>query len=128
MKTSIKLSALFFLLSAGVFAATAAKAADVTPKAKEVVSFSVLGNDRGIKMEFAQSVSGKSVVRVYNNENELLLKDNVSTKTAATKGYVLSELADGDYKIQINSNNQVVTKTLHVYHDGEQQSFFIVQE
>ncbi|AYL98932.1 hypothetical protein [Mucilaginibacter celer] len=128
MKTSIKLSALFLLLSAGVFAATAAKAADVTPKAKEVVSFSVLGNDRGIKMDFAKSATGKSFVRVYNKENELLLKDYVSTKTDAAKGYVLSELADGDYKIEIKSNNQVVTKTLHIYHDGDQQSFFIVQE
>jgi uncharacterized lipoprotein YajG len=128
MKTSIKLSALFLLLSAGVFATTAAKAADVTPKVKEVVSFSVLGNDRGIKMDFAKSESGKSFVRVYSKENELLLKDYVSTKKDAAKGYVLSELADGDYKIQINSNNQVVTKTLHVYHDGDQQSFFIVQE
>ena len=86
MKASIKLSALFFLLSAGVFATTAAKAADVTPKAKEVVSFSVLGNDRGIKLNLAKSESGKSFVRVYNKQNELLLKDYVSTKTDAAKG------------------------------------------
>lgn len=128
MKASIKLSALFFLLSAGVFATTTAKASDVTPKAKEVVSFSVLGNDRGIKLNLAKSESGKSFVRVYNKQNELLLKDFVSTKTDAAKGYVLSELPDGDYTLEISTNNQVVKKTLHVYQDGAQQSFFIVQE
>jgi len=128
MKTSIKLSALFFLLTAGVFATTAAKAADVTPKAKEVVSFRALDHDRGVKLTIAKSDKGRSFVRVYSKHNELLLKDVVSTKTDVERGYVLTDLEDGDYIMEVKTDNQVVKKTLHVYEDGDQKTFFIYQD
>ena len=131
MKTSIKLSALFFLLSAGVFATTVANAkdnTDVTPKAKETVTFNVLNNDRGLKVNIAQSQSGKTFVRFYNNQKELLMKDYVSSKTAVTKGYVLSDLDSGDYTLEIASDNNVVKKTVRVYQDGDQKSFYFVQQ
>ena len=131
MKTSIKSSALFVLLTAGVFATTVAKAdegnADVTPKAKEVVSFKALDHDRGLKVNFAKTESGKSVVKVYNKDNELLLKDIVPSKTDVSKGYVLNGLADGEYTMEIYTNNQVVKKSIHVYQDGDQKSFYIAQ-
>jgi len=131
MKTSIKLSALFVLLTAGVFATKVAKAdegnADVTPKAKEVVSFKALDHDRGLKVNFAKSESGKSVVKVYNKDNELLLKDIVPSKTDVSKGYVLTGLEDGEYTMEITTNNQVVKKSIHVYQDGDQKSFYIAQ-
>jgi hypothetical protein len=131
MKTSIKLSALFVLLTAGVFATTAAKAtevpADVTPKAKEVVTFKALDHDRGIKVDFAKSESGRSFVKVYDKNNELLLKDVVPSKTDVSKGYVLTSLEDGDYTMEIYTNNQVVKKSIHVYQDGDQKSFYIAQ-
>ncbi|WP_413669812.1 hypothetical protein ACEN9X_07665 [Mucilaginibacter sp. Mucisp86] len=131
MKTSIKLSALFVLLTAGVFATTVAKAdegnADITPKAKEVVSFKALDHDRGLKVNFAKTESGKSVVKVYNKDNELLLKDIVPSKTDVSKGYVLNGLADGEYTMEIYTNNQVVKKSIHVYQDGDQKSFYIAQ-
>ncbi|QTE34868.1 hypothetical protein J3L18_17100 [Mucilaginibacter gossypii] len=131
MKTSIKLSALFVLLTAGVFATTTAKAFvdpnDVTPKAKEVVSFKALDHDRGLTVNFAKSESGKSMVKVYNKDNELLLKDIVPSKTDVSKGYVLTGLADGEYTMEIYTNNQVVKKSIHVYQDGDQKSFYIAQ-
>jgi hypothetical protein len=128
MKTSIKLSALFFLLTAGVFATTAANATDVTPKAKAAVTFSALDHDRGVKLNLAKSENGRSFVRVYSKHNELLLKDVVTTKKDVTKGYVLTELEDGDYIMEVKTNNQVVTKTLHVYEDGDQKTFFIYED
>ncbi|HEX8019464.1 hypothetical protein [Mucilaginibacter sp.] len=131
MKTSIKLSALFFLLSAGVFATTAAKAADVTdvtPKAKEVVSFRALDHDRGVKLTIAKSDKGRAFVRVYSKQNELLLKDVVSTKTDVERGYVLTNLEDGDYIMEVKTDNQVVKKTLHVYEENDQKTFFIYQD
>jgi hypothetical protein len=131
MKTSIKLSALFVLLTAGVFATTTAKASvdpnDIAPKAKEVVSFKALANDRGLKVNFAKSESGKSVVKVYNKNNELLLKDIVPSKTDVSKGYVLNGLEDGEYTMEITTDNQVVKKSIHVYQDGDQKSFYIAQ-
>ncbi len=131
MKTSIKLSALFVLLTAGVFATTAAKAdegkVDVTPKAKEVVSFKALDHDRGLKVNFAKSESGRSTVKVYNKDNELLLKDIVPSKTDVSKGYVLTGLEDGEYTMEITADKQVVKKSIHVYQDGDQKSFYIAQ-
>lgn len=131
MKTSIKLSALFVLLTAGVFANKVAKAdegkADVTPKAKEVVSFKALDHDRGLKVNFAKSESGRSMVKVYNNDNELLLKDIVPSKTDVSKGYVLTGLEDGEYTMEITTDKQVVKKSIHVYQDGDQKSFYIAQ-
>jgi hypothetical protein len=131
MKTSIKLSALFVLLTTGVFATTVAKAdegkIDITPKAKEVVSFRALDHDRGVKVDFAKSESGKSIVKVYNKNNELLLKDVVPSKTDVSKGYVLTGLEDGEYTMEITTNNQVVKKSIHVYQDGDQKSFYIAQ-
>jgi hypothetical protein len=131
MKTSIKLSALFVLLTAGVFATTAAKAdedkIDVTPKAKEVVSFKALDHDRGLKVNFAKTENGKSVVKVYNKENELLLKDILPSKTDVSKGYVLTGLEDGEYTMEITTDKQVVKKSIHVYQDGDQKSFYIAQ-
>jgi hypothetical protein len=102
MKTSIKLSALFFLLSAGVFAATTANAKDVTPKAKEVVTFKALDHDRGVKLTLA--------------------------KSDVERGYVLTDLEDGDYIMEVTTNNQVVKKTLHVYEENDQKTFFIYQD
>jgi hypothetical protein len=128
MKTSIKLSALFFLLSAGVFATTAVKAADVTPKAKEVVSFRALDHDRGVKLTIAKSDKGRAFVRVYSKQNELLLKDVVSTKTDVERGYVLTNLEDGDYVMEVKTDNQVVKKTLHVYEENDQKTFFIYED
>lgn len=128
MKTSIKLSALFFLLSAGVFAATTANAKDVTPKAKEVVTFKALDHDRGVKLTIAKSGNGHSFVRVYSKQNELLLKDVLSTKTDVERGYVLTDLEDGDYIMEVKTNNQVVKKTLHVYEENDQKTFFIYQD
>jgi hypothetical protein len=131
MKTSIKLSALFVLLTTGVFATAVAKAdegkIDITPKAKEVVSFRALDHDRGVKVDFAKSESGKSIVKVYNKNNELLLKDVVPSKTDVSKGYVLTGLEDGEYTMEITTNNQVVKKSIHVYQDGDQKSFYIAQ-
>jgi hypothetical protein len=128
MKTSIKLSALFFLLSAGVFATTAANAKDVTPKVKAAVTFSALDHDRGVKLNLAKSESGRSFVRVYSIHNELLLKDVVSTKQDVEKGYVLTDLENGDYIMEIKTNNQVIKKTIHVYEDGDQKTFFIYED
>ncbi|UOE50216.1 hypothetical protein MTO98_03915 [Mucilaginibacter sp. SMC90] len=131
MKTSLKLSALFVLLTAGVFATTVAKAdegkIDVAPKAKEVVSFKALDHDRGIQLNFLKSEDGKSFVRFYNKNNELILKDYVTNKTEVSKGYVLTELEDGEYTMEVTTNNQVVKKSVHVYRDGDQKSFYIAQ-
>ncbi|HEX8020321.1 hypothetical protein [Mucilaginibacter sp.] len=49
------------------------------------------------------------------------------SKTDVSKGYVLNGLEDGEYTMEITTNNQVVKKSIHVYQDGDQKSFYIAQ-
>ncbi|AYL98795.1 hypothetical protein [Mucilaginibacter celer] len=128
MKTSIKLSALFLLLTAGVFATNAASAKDNTPKVKQTVSYDALDNDRGLKLTLTKSESGRTYVRFYNNHDELLMKDVVDTKAAVSKGYVFSELDLGDYTLEISTDGKVTKETVHIYQDGDNKAFYIVQK
>jgi hypothetical protein len=131
MKTSIKLSALFFLLSAGVFATNAAQAkdnTDLTPKAKQTVSYDLLDHDRGLKVTLAKSESGRTYVRFYNKDNQLLMKDVVNTKTDVSKGYVFSELDLGEYKLEITTDGKVTNETVRIYQDGDDKLFYIAQK
>ena len=131
MKTSIKLSALFFLLSAGVFATNAAQAkdnTDLTPKAKQTVSYDLLDHDRGLKLTLAKSESGRTYVRFYNKDNQLIMKDVVNTKTDVSKGYVFSELDLGEYKLEITTDGKVTNETVRIYQDGDNKSFYIAQK
>ncbi|PWK76433.1 hypothetical protein LX99_03299 [Mucilaginibacter oryzae] len=131
MKTSIKLSALFFVLSTIVFAANTASAkdnTDINPKVKQTVSYDLLDHDRGLKLTMAKSESGRTYVRFYSNDGQLIMKDVVNTKTAVSKGYVFSELDLGDYNLEIASDGKVIKETVHVYLDGDQKSFYIAQK
>jgi hypothetical protein len=131
MKTSIKLSALFFLLSSGVFATNAAQAkdnTDLTPKAKQTVSYDLLDHDRGLKLTLAKSESGRTYVRFYNKDNQLIMKDVVNTKTDVSKGYVFSELDLGEYKLEITTDGKVTNETVRIYQDGDDKLFYIAQK
>jgi len=55
------------------------------------------------------------------------LKDILPSKTDVSKGYVLTGLEDGEYTMEITTDKQVVKKSIHVYQDGDQKSFYIAQ-
>jgi len=120
MKKSIKLSALFLLLSAGIFASTAANA-------KDIITVSALKKQQGVAVNVAKANTGKTVVRIYDNDNHLILKDFLPNKTEVSKGYILSNLDNGDYTLEVTSNNEVVKKTLHIYDEDQKKTFFIVE-
>jgi uncharacterized lipoprotein YajG len=123
MKRSIKLTALFLLAATGLFAAVPAKAftADVPP-AKSVVTFSSLAANKGIAVK---SAGAKSIVMIYDQDKNVLRKDVLASN--ASKGYVLNKLENGDYTIEVTSNNQTVKKNIHVY-DEDNTKMFIIQE
>ncbi|HEY9197371.1 MAG TPA: hypothetical protein VIM77_13940 [Mucilaginibacter sp.] len=121
MKNSIKLSALFLLLSAGIFASTAANA-------KDIITVSALKKQQGVAVNVAKANTGKTVVRIYDNDNHLILKDFLPNKTEVSKGYILSNLDNGDYTLEVTSNNEVVKKTLHIYDEDQKKTFFIVEQ
>lgn len=119
MKNSIKLTALFLLASAGLFAAVPAKTvkADVPS-----VTISALASNKGIAVKAAEA---KSIVMIYDQDKNVLRKDILAAN--GSKGYVLSGLDFGDYTMEVTTAGQVVKKNIHVYNEDKTKTF-IVQE
>jgi hypothetical protein len=126
MKNSIKLSALFLLLSAGIFATTSANATDHPVRSEEKVTVSAMQKGRGVYVNVLNTDSHKSYVMVFDQEDNILLKDFLPNEAAVTKGYVLTDLDNGNYTIAVISNNEVVKKKVHVYLENNQKTFFFM--
>ncbi|SEP45492.1 hypothetical protein [Mucilaginibacter sp. OK283] len=126
MKNSIKLSALFLLLSAGIFTSAAANAKGHTEKAKDVITVSSLKHDRGVAVMISKNEASKSYVTIFDQANNILMEDFLPSKVEVEKGYVLTNLDNGDYKFEIKSNDQMVTKTVHVYDEDNKKRFFFI--
>ncbi|MGN6395285.1 MAG: hypothetical protein ACTHMI_06965 [Mucilaginibacter sp.] len=119
MKASIKLTALLLLAATGVFAATPAKSAKTDVPA---VTISSLASNKGIAVKTADA---KSIVMIYDQDKNVLRKDVLASN--ASKGYILNNLENGDYMMEVTSNNQTVKKNIHVYIEDKTKTF-IVQE
>lgn len=126
MKNSIKLSALFLLLSAGIFTSAAASAKGHTNDTKDVITVSSLKHERGVAVMISKTEASKSYVTIFDQANNILLQDFLPSKVAVEKGYVLTSLDNGDYKFEIRSNDEVVTKTVHVYDEDDKKKFFFI--
>jgi len=119
MKNSIKLTALFLLASAGLFAAVPAKTVKADAPS---VTISTLASNKGIAVKAAEA---KSIVMIYDQDKNVLRKDVLAAN--GSKGYVLSGLENGDYTMEVTSNKQTVKKNIHVYNEDKTKTF-IVQE
>ncbi|HEY8780891.1 MAG TPA: hypothetical protein VIM16_04685 [Mucilaginibacter sp.] len=127
MKTSIKLTALFLLASIGLFAAPAAKAnIAIVPASKNVITFSSLPSERGVDVKIEKNEAGKAIVMIYDKDGNVLRKDVLSNGKGMEKAYILNQLENGDYTMEVTSNKQVVKKAIHVYEEGQTKMFIIL--
>ena len=131
MKKLIKFSALLLvsgLISTAVFAGAKTGKTE-GPNEKDAVTFSSLSQDRGVQIAVKKVEAGKSFVTIYDSENNLLIKDFLPKKASnVEKGYVLTDLEEGNYTIEVTSNNEVVKQVVHVYYDENyNKSFFFMQ-
>jgi hypothetical protein len=120
MKNLIRLTALFLLAVTGVFAAapakpTSSKAASI----KKMITFSVLPTRKGIEVNVDKNAPGKALVIIYNWNNDVVWKDKLSPDKVMDKGYILNQLDNGNYTIEVTLNKQVIRKTAHVYYKGD---------
>jgi hypothetical protein len=128
MKNSIKLSALFLVLSAGLFAATSAKADGlVVPSTKDAITFSSLPSQKGIEVKVETAASEKAIVMIYDKDGNVLRKDVLSAGKAFSKAYILNQLENGDYTIEVTSDKQVVKKDIHVYDEDNTKTFIVTE-
>jgi hypothetical protein len=125
MKTSIKLTALLLLASVSVFAASPAKAKIEGPTG--VITFSTMPSLKGVEIKVDGNTATKAIVLVYDQDKNVIFKDVTPAYKAMEKGYILNQLEEGDYTLEVTANHQTVTKQVHVYdEDGTRE--FIVQQ
>jgi hypothetical protein len=129
MKNSLKITALSLLLSTGLFATASAKPTDpTTPSVKDVITFSSLPSLRGLDVKVEKSGPGKAVVMVYDQNDNVIFKDALPDKKKMEKGYILDQLENGDYTIEVVSNKQSVKKDIHVYDENNVRTFIVLQQ
>jgi len=128
MKNSIKLTALTLLLSAGLFAAASAKTiGSVIPSSKSVITFSSLPSHKGIEVKVEGRDVAKAIVIIYDQDQNVIYKDVLPAYKSMEKGYILNQLANGDYTIEVTANKQVVKKDIHVYDEYSTKVFIVKQ-
>lgn len=130
MKNSLKLTALALFLSTGIFAAVPAKSTSPASAAptKDIVTFTSLASLRGLEIKVEKNSPGKSMVLIYDQDGNVIFKDALQGQKAKEKGYVLDQLEDGDYTIEVVSDKQSVKKEIHVYDDNNTRTFFMLQQ
>jgi len=119
MKNSFKLTALFLLATTGLFAAVPSKTKTKVALKRDMVTFSALPSRRGIEIKVNKDAPGKAIVMIYNYENDVVWKDAMKDNKNMEKGYILNQLDNGNYTIEVTLNKQVVKKTAHVYYRGD---------
>jgi hypothetical protein len=121
MKHSIKLLATGLLLSTAFVAASPAKPARTKISSmKKMVTFSALPSKRGIEIKLNKLAPGKATVMIYNWDNDVIWKDALSPEKRLARGYILSQLDNGNYTVEVMLDKQMVAKkTAHVYYRGD---------
>ncbi len=126
MKNSIKLTALTLVLSACLFAANTVKAdGPAAPSAKNEITFSSLPSHNGVDIKVERSEPGKAIVMIYDQNDNVIFKDALPGYKVMEKGYILNQLQNGDYTIEVISNKTVAKKEIHVYEEDRTRVFLV---
>jgi hypothetical protein len=119
MKTSIKLTAMALFLSAGAFAASPKPNHHKTDMNmdKPVVSIIPLKDDRGFAARIDKMGDVRSVVIVYNNDGDAIFKDRLNSNRMGEKKYLLRDLDDGKYTLEVYSKGRDVKTNFFIYYN-----------
>ena len=119
MKKSITLLALILTLGTVAFAKA---------PADDIISITPLQKTLSIGVSVQKEDAGKSVVTFYNEStNTAMFKDKLANKGAAAKSYLLDELENGNYTIEVTTDGQTVKERICVYDEDGKKSYFIFQ-
>ncbi len=126
MKKSIKLIALFLIACAGAFVTNTGNGQAPKNSGKEdVIIFAPLPAKTGILIRVKKAGPGTATVIIYDSDNTVLRKDVLYSAKMMEKGYVLDQLENGDYNVEVTSGKQVVKKGIHVYDENKTKTFII---
>jgi hypothetical protein len=122
MKKSITLAALFLFLGIGAFASTPTKSkAKAKTNMHNQVSLIPLRHSRGFAVMVDKALPGKSMVIVYDSDQNVLFKDRLTKGTRAEKKYMLGELDNGTYTVEVYSKGHDVKTKFYIYNKGERR-------
>ena len=124
MKKTIKLAALFLLVSATFATVASAKG---TTLADDQITFTSLPSLNGLAIKVESTQPSKAIVTVYDADHNVIFKDSMPAYKAMEKGYVLDQLENGDYTIVVKENKSEVKKQVHVYDQDGAKSFIVIQ-
>ncbi len=120
MKNSTRLIALFLLAITGLFATVATGLAQ--PSSEKIV-FSSLPSLKGIMIHCNKIEPGKAIVIIYDSNKNVMRKDVMPTADTLKKGYIVNQLPDGEYTVEVTANKHVATKSFRVYMEGHTKTF-----
>lgn len=126
MTKSIGIIAVLLLSSASLFAAVPAKKVAEESKHNDI-KVEALQKDLRVGISVDRSLKGKSFVTITDKNNNLVFEDFLTTKLAVEKAYNLSELDNGDYTIAVTSNDSVLKRTIHIYDEAGQKTYFFFE-
>jgi len=127
MKNSIKLTALLVLASVSVFASIPVKTKASSIPAKNVITFSALPSNKGVDIKVEAATATKAIVIIYDDSKNVIYKDVLPAYKSIERGYILNQLDNGDYTIEVTSNHQTVSKDVHVYDEDGAKEFIILE-
>jgi hypothetical protein len=127
MKKSIKLTTLALFASVAAFAAGPVKNGhEMSTGKKDKIVFYTLPSQRGIDLRVKKAEPGKTIVIIRDADGDVLQKD-VMTSDNIRRGYVLNQLYNGDYSIEISSKDQDFKRDIHIYNEGPVKTFIVKQ-
>ena len=122
MKKFITLTSLFLLLGIGVCSAVSAKPKNHNKRSShEQVSFIPLHQKGGFAIMVDKQEPGKSMVIIYDQNKDVVFKDCLTKGTRAEKKYVLSNLDNGNYTVEVYSKTHDITTSFYVYDKGQKK-------
>jgi hypothetical protein len=121
MKSSIVSSVLFLLLGIGLCSNAAAKSKYHNTKPGEEVSLIPLHYNRGFAVMVDKQEPGKSMVIVYDAYGTPVFKDMLTSEKRAEKKYLLSDLSDGIYSVEVYSKGHDVKTNFYIYNNGRKR-------
>lgn len=113
MKKTLKLTALFLLISGILFGASPTTGGKKSSP-KDVVTFRSLPAQAGVDIKVKKHTPGKVMVIVYDQYSNMVRNEVLPPKKTIEKRFVLSKLDNGKYTIEVVSNKITTRKDVQV--------------
>ncbi|MFB9841323.1 hypothetical protein [Mucilaginibacter ginsenosidivorans] len=122
MKTFFRLSAVL-LLSAATALTTTAKPRHhkMNDMSYNQVSIIPLKHNRGFAIHVDKAIPGKSMVIINDDSGNTVFKDCLTRGTLAEKKYMLRELDNGKYSVEIYAKGHDIKTNFYIYNNGNRR-------